>query len=169
VTVRMKVCGGLGNQLFQYAAGLAFARRHQARLIIDASFYCTKSHRSFQLNQLELDYELSHGDETSVRELSSTPTGEPTGRATQLHAELRQYADICFSERSFCFDEGFLTLTPPVVLQGYYQSERYFADIRDELRAQIRLRGQPCARFHEALNVIERSRTPVAVHVRRET
>jgi Glycosyl transferase family 11 len=167
VTVRMKVCGGLGNQLFQYAAGLALARRHQARLIIDASFYCTKSHRSFQLNQLELDYELSHGEETSVRELSSTPTGELAGGSTKFHAEPRQHTDICFSEHSFCFDEGFLTLTPPVVLQGYYQSERYFADIRDELRAQIRLRGQPCTRSYEALNVIESSRTPVAVHVRR--
>jgi Glycosyl transferase family 11 len=152
VTVRMKVCGGLGNQLFQYAAGLALARRHQARLIIDASFYRTKSHRSFQLNQFELDYELQ---------------GELAGGSTRFHAEPRPHTDICFSERSFCFDERFLTITPPVVLQGYYQSERYFADIRDELRAQIRLRGQPCTRSYEALNVIESSRTPVAVHVRR--
>jgi hypothetical protein len=94
-------------------------------------------------------------------------TREPRGRATQLDAEPRQYADICFSERSFCFDERFLTLTPPVVLQGYYQSARYFHDIDDELRAQIRLRGHPCARFYEALDVIESSRAPVAVHVRR--
>jgi hypothetical protein len=101
VTVRMRVCGGLGNRLLQYAAGLALARRHQARLIIDASFYCTKSHRSFQLNQLELDYELSHGDEKSVRELSSTPTGELVSGGTQFHAEPRQYIDICFSECTF--------------------------------------------------------------------
>jgi hypothetical protein len=167
VTVRMKVCGGLGNQLFQYAAGLALARRHQTRLIIDASFYRTKSHRSFQLNQLELDYELSHGDDTLVRELPSTPTGELVDTGSQFHVEPRQHTDICFSERSFCFDETFLTITPPVVLQGYYQSERYFADIRDELGAQIKLRRQPCAKFYEALNVIESSRAPVAVHVRR--
>jgi hypothetical protein len=166
VTVRMKVCGGLGNQLFQYATGLALARRHQVRLIIDASFYRTKSHRSFQLNQLELDYELSQGDEKAVRELSSTPTGE-LGDSTQPHGEQRRHTDICFSERSFCFDERLLALVPPVVLQGYYQSVRYFHEIGDELRTQIRLRGQPCARFYEALNVIESSRTPVAVHVRR--
>jgi Glycosyl transferase family 11 len=121
----------------------------------------------FQLNQLELDYKLSHGDEKSVLELSSTPAGELVGGGTQFHAEPRQYTDICFSERSFCFDERFLTITPPVVLQGYYQSERYFADIDGELRTKIRLRGQPCARFYEALNVIESSGTPVAVHVRR--
>jgi hypothetical protein len=64
-------------------------------------------------------------------------------------------------------DDRFLTLTPPTVLEGYYQSERYFHDIGDELRAQISLRGQPCSGFREALNVIESSRTPVAVHVRR--
>jgi Glycosyl transferase family 11 len=163
----MKVCGGLGNQLFQYAAGLALARRHQARLIIDRSFYCTKSHRSFQLNQLELDFELSLGYEEFGRELSSTLSGKPIGRGTQFRAEPRQHTDVCFSEASFCFDDRFLTLTPPVVLQGYYQSARYFHDIDDELRATIRLRGQPCSRFREALNVIESSRTPVAVHVRR--
>jgi len=124
VTVRMKVCGGLGNQLFQYAAGLALARRHQTRLIIEASFYRTKSHRSFQLNQLELDYELSQGDETSAWEPSSTPTGALVGGGIKSHAEPIQHTDICFSERSFCFDERFLTITPPVVLQGYYQSVR---------------------------------------------
>jgi hypothetical protein len=166
VTVRMKICGGLGNQLFQYAAGLALARRHQARLIIDASFHRTKSHRSFQLNQLELDYELQ-GDEKPVQALSSTPTGELVDGDTKCHAEPSQDTDICFSERSFCFDERFLTLTPPVVIQGYYQSVRYFHDVDDELRAQIRLKEKPCARFYEALNVIERSRAPVAIHVRR--
>jgi Glycosyl transferase family 11 len=132
VTVRMKVCGELGNQLFQYAAGLALAKR-----------------------------------QTSVRELSSTPTDELTSGGTLFHAEPRQRTVICFSERSFSFDEGFLTLTPPVVLQGYYQSVRYFHDSDGELRAQIKLRAQPCARFFEAQNVIESSRTPVAVHVRR--
>jgi hypothetical protein len=162
----MKVCGGLGNQLFQYAAGLALARRHQARLIIDASFYRTKSHRSFQLNQLELDYELQ-GDEKSVQAYSSTPTGEFVGGGTNCNDEPRQHTDICFSERSFCFDERFITITPPAVLQGYYQSERYFADLRNELRTQIRLRAQPCARFYEALNAIESSKAPVAMHVRR--
>jgi Glycosyl transferase family 11 len=167
VTVRMKVCGGLGNQLFQYAAGLALARRHQARLIIDTSFYRTKSHRFFRLNQLELDFDLWLGDETSGRELSSILSGKPTGRGTQFCAEPGRHTDTCFSERSFCFDDRFLTLAPPVVLEGYYQSMRYFHDIDGELRAQINLRGQPCSRFHEALNVIGSSRTPVAVHVRR--
>jgi hypothetical protein len=162
----MKVCGGLGNQLFQYAAGLALARRHQARLIIDASFYRTKSHRSFQLNQLELNYDLQ-GDDKWVQGLSSTPTGELVGSDAKCPAEPRQDTEIWFSERSFCFDERFLALTPPVVLHGYYQSVRYFHDIDDELRMQIRLRAQPCARFYEALNAIESSKTPVAVHVRR--
>jgi Glycosyl transferase family 11 len=167
VTVRMKVCGGLGNQLFQYAAGLALARRHRAGLIIDTSYYCTKSHRSFQLNQLVLDFELSPGDEMRGRELFSTRSGQSIFRGTQFRARSKQRADISFSERSFYFDERFFTLTPPVVLQGYYQSARYFDGIDDELRAQISLRRQPCSRFHETLNVIESSRTPVAVHVRR--
>jgi hypothetical protein len=125
VTVRMKVCGGLGNQLFQYAAGLALARRHGARLIIDTSFYRTKSHRLFQLNQLALHFELWPGDETSGRALSSARPAKPIGRATRFRAEPSQHTDLCFSEGSFCFDERFLTLTPPVVLEGYYQSARY--------------------------------------------
>jgi Glycosyl transferase family 11 len=101
------------------------------------------------------------------RELSSTLSGKLINRAIQFRAEPRQHSDICFSERSFCFDDRFLTLTPPVVLEGYYQSPRYFHDVDAELRATVRLRGQPCPRFNEALNVIESSRTPVAVHVRR--
>ena len=157
MTVRMKVCGGLGNQLFQYAVGLALARRHQARLIIDTSFYRTKSHRAFQLDQLELDFELWLGYEDLKRELSSTRPRKPIDCSTKFPAQPRQHTEIFFSERSFCFDDRFLTLAPPVVLEGYYQSVRYFHDIDDELRAQISLRGQPCSRFQEALNAIKSS------------
>lgn len=37
VTIRIK--GGLGNQLFQYAAGYALAKRMNQKLKLDSSFF----------------------------------------------------------------------------------------------------------------------------------
>lgn len=34
-TIRVKIIGGLGNQMFQYAAAFAYSRIHNKELVID--------------------------------------------------------------------------------------------------------------------------------------
>ena len=57
--VIVKLIGGLGNQLFQYAIGLRLARLHQTTLKLDVnSFEQYKLHRyslaSFQISEILL-------------------------------------------------------------------------------------------------------------------
>ena len=55
------VCGGLGNQMFQYAAGRALALRHKTELQLDLSAYGSRQHfetaRPFELHKLAIHVE----------------------------------------------------------------------------------------------------------------
>ena len=54
--VIMRIKGGLGNQLFQYAAGYSLAKRLGQELLIDSSFYPTQALRGYKLPFLAIDY-----------------------------------------------------------------------------------------------------------------
>ena len=55
VIVRAK--GGLGNQLFQYAAGYSYAMRRNEKLYIDTSFYPRQTLRGYKLDKFNTLYE----------------------------------------------------------------------------------------------------------------
>ena len=60
--VIMRVTGGLGNQLFQYAMGRALALRHDVPLLLDLSHYTTPgphTARSFELDKLNTCYAVA--------------------------------------------------------------------------------------------------------------
>ena len=54
VTIRIK--GGLGNQLFQYAAGYALAKRMNQKLKLDSSFFPQQTLRGFKLGYLNVTF-----------------------------------------------------------------------------------------------------------------
>ncbi|MCL1955863.1 MAG: alpha-1,2-fucosyltransferase [Fibromonadales bacterium] len=53
--ITIKLMGGLGNQMFQYAYGFALAKRKKTKLLLDISFFSEKNFdtpRTFELDQL---------------------------------------------------------------------------------------------------------------------
>jgi hypothetical protein len=97
--------GGMGNQMFQLACGLAQARRLDSTLRLDITLLGGK--RKYILDQWTLP-----GDVTTV-----------TGTALTVHENGMGYnRDI--NERVKDGD----------CLYGYWQSEKYFRDIRDDIR-----------------------------------
>jgi hypothetical protein len=124
--VAVQLLGGLGNQMFQAAAGIALARRHGARLIFDISRFRAKGLRGFALEPFGLDAEIR--------------TGRP-GLASRARAVFglrpRHQPDWWrgrfYQEPGFAHDPAFEALHPPVMIAGYFQSPRYFSSIGDEI------------------------------------
>src|SRR5690349_8293375 len=57
--VAARLCGGLGNQLFQFAAGRSLAQRCGARLVLDATpFTLPQERRKFALSPYPIDAEV---------------------------------------------------------------------------------------------------------------
>ena len=59
-----KIKGGLGNQLFQYAAGRAVALHHKVPLKLDTTIFETyKLHNGYRLDQFAIQAEIAADNE----------------------------------------------------------------------------------------------------------
>lgn len=107
--IYVKITGGLGNQLFGLAAGLEQANRIGCELVLLTGNYRFDGQRNFKLDQLQLPSHVSFAkDLPRSRFLSKRRT---------------------FKEASFSYDPGVTSLRPGMVMEGYFQSPKYFPNI----------------------------------------
>ena len=162
-TVITWVLGGLGNQLFQYAAGAALARRIGGTLLIDRSDFRRYPLRSYALDAFAIDTPAWSGDCPMHGVAGRLRRGRQwlanRGCAPQTGLRLlteRGYAWQDIPERGW--NQGYLF--------GFWQSPRYFAPIEDELRRLF----DPTRFLHPGIaEAYQQTGRPeaVAVHVRR--
>ena len=157
-----RLSGGLGNQLFQYAAGRQLADFHQTELVLDTYWYT----HTPKLDTPRI-YELGHYPvraraATAIESLWCRLHG---GRITRRMPFLpRRWKH--FSEKGFEFDTAFLGLPDDIYVDGYWQSYLYFegaaASIRSELTPVVPMGEKDCA-----IANLMRSTHSVSIHVRR--
>src|SRR5882724_9632162 len=124
ITVRL--IGGLGNQMFQYAAGLGLARRLGTDILIDATAFEAYGLWPYQLGVLNVPQLMA-------------PTRLRAGRLARLVRRLRGRRREYFNSR-FEFDPAFDQLADNVALNGGFQSWRYSVNVEGELRKQFGLK-----------------------------
>lgn len=124
----VKLQGGLGNQMFQYAAGRALSIRKNTILKFDLTHLLD---RSPSLNIVFRDYDLdifpeikvpiATGDQISALKTPFT-ANRIINRAIRKTVGIKSY----YKEKSFRFDDRFTRLPTDVYLDGFWQSEKYF-------------------------------------------
>jgi hypothetical protein len=153
--------GGLGNQLFQYAAARRLALQHGCPLVIDLHWF--KHPRAGETpRQLELNhYPVILRDATLREQMLWTPMRSHWARFLQPLLPLH-----VVREDGFGVNSAVLTAPPNSYLVGFWQSEMYFVDIRDQLLMELSPIAPPGPKD---LQVIERIQQgdAVSVHVRR--
>src|SRR5262245_40458441 len=136
--VVIRLAGGLGNQLFQYAAGLALAEARRARLLLDLSLYRNDKLRTYNLDAFALEPKFVPKPWSAMMGAFDRKF---VGRAikTMMPAVGWHYVfDGCQGYDSSDFPAG-----ANLVLQGYWQSENYFAGVADRVRTAFRFRDPP--------------------------
>ncbi len=160
VIVQLK--GGLGNQLFQYAAALSLAVHHNTTVKVDVGHLgadeAIKTFRNY-----ELQYLLEPPEIATVEELKKV-AGSPL--VQKLQKLLPSYKRKVFNEKHFKFDRHFFAAQPNVYLKGYRQSELYFSSIEDQIRHQFRLQPLLTQKVADWAKQLSQSNS-VSVHVRR--
>jgi hypothetical protein len=156
--VSVRIAGGLGNQMFQYAAARALALRHGVPLELDLGFYDAGRHRAYELGAFPL----------GPHSVLQPPTGAwPRARAA-LARRWRRWTGpgvAEYREPHVQVDPRFASLQPPVRLVGYFQSARYFDDCEATIRQEL---APPPAADALSREIAQRlGANSVALHVRR--
>ncbi|MGZ0656218.1 alpha-1,2-fucosyltransferase [Coraliomargarita sp. W4R72] len=161
---RVLLCGGLGNQLFQYAFGRALTERYSGSLEIDIR---TGFARDFQYKR---NYELDvFSLASAVRIVTPSKLGAECERVKLALARRRLLLESRYLiEGALDGAEDFRSLPArhKYTLFGYWQSQRYFSDIEAQLREELRFKRE-LSTDNQEIAAQMRSEASVALHVRR--
>lgn len=154
ITVRIK--GGMGNQMFQYAAGKVLALRHNTSLALDLSSISKAGDvpRVFDMNYFQVQYEQGHPP-------------PPRGFFRKVIDRVGPMAlRKVYKEPHFHFDPNFFKIGPDMYIDGYWQSEKYFKHIEPLLREEFTIRDEFIQQVKDRAAIM-RSENSVCIHVRR--
>lgn len=164
VIIRIK--GGLGNQLFQYASAYSLAKRLNTELRLDTSFYPRQTLRGFKLDKLKVDCQDIYVPKTLVEILKSRYINKGLRKANVKIIPIGNNAIYLLETRSDIVEEFFTIDKDKIYVDGYYQSEEYFAKYREALLRQFVPSYKPEEEYSDVLEEI-RGSLSVGVHVRR--
>lgn len=156
-----RLIGGLGNQLFQYALGRRLAYRHGVPLKLDITGFETYTLHKYSLHNFALEAAIASAQD--LEPYRSTPVRRILRRLNRFIPVQRRWWVV---EPHIRFAREILDAGPNVYLNGYWQSEKYFADIAPLLRNEIRVTVPLEGRDAEVAHSINHGPS-AAVHVRR--
>ena len=158
-SVVVRLVGGLGNQLFQYAAGRYLADKKGVGLILDER-YVARKHCVSGLLIGEFSVRMDYLPESLAVKFSEVKL--------KLSRAIRRRVRPTFSayhETQFTYDPHLIDQKVGVMLVGFWQSEKYFLG-HDVLRKDLVLKSPLSV---PALDLVDRmgQSNSVAIHVRR--
>lgn len=154
----VKLTGGMGNQMFQYAFGKYLAERYSTGLKLDISYYKDFELRKFALNSFALEKVFISKEECD-------DYFNPSSLLGRIRKKLGQHRVVI--EKQFGFSQAAVNeCTANTLISGYWQSEKYFAGISDQIRENFSFThiADPVSR--KLMNQIE-TKNSVSIHVRR--
>ena len=154
-TIKLK--GGLGNQLFQYAFGRLIALRRGEELKLDKDILGQRgdTYRSYGLDNFNIKAQIaSREDVLKIK----YPLGIASKAWRFFKAKFLRIFHIGFEAR--------MLKTKLQYLDGYFQSYKYLEPIRRELLEELTLKEDITLKFSDLLIKLQ-SPNSVAIHIRR--
>lgn len=147
-----KLLGGLGNQMFQYAAGRRLSYVHNTPLQLDISDLKRLKTRKYELDCFNIKGEIIER--------------QNNGLFGKIIKRLANRENVYY-EKHFKFDQEVLALPDNITLVGYFQSEKYFSDTEGIIRKELTFKNPPSDEILAVLKEIKSSQS-VGIHFRRK-
>lgn len=161
-----RIYGGLGNQMFQYAAGYSLARKLTVSHFIDLRYFSQDSTRKYELGNFILNPKTVP---KLLVLLSDWP--EITKMRLLFPKNKRGFFEKLrfiptYKEMEFGYEPDFFKLPKNISLEGYFQSYQYFIG-DNEIRNLFKFDKEKISKKTQQIANKIRATESVSVHVRR--
>lgn len=163
----VKLKGGLGNQLFEYAMARCLALKKNVPMKMDvvSGFRGDPYGRTYSLGHFNVIESFASPEEVArfTRPSSVGLLGRAIDKLKPYYTRRRVVEQ---PHRQYTYDPNILRTARDVYLDGYWQNEGYFADIVDLIRKEFTLRSEPDLVSQSVAQQIVETES-VSLHVRR--
>ena len=144
----VKLNGGLGNQMFQYAVGRSLAKRLNVELKLDLNnMRMLDSEKMENINKVHFYYRLhffnikeNYVNQDDVARVIKASSNFSL-KIKNILMKFRKGTHIKYiQEKHFEFDPDILNENDDIYLDGFWQSEKYFQNITDIIRKEFTLK-----------------------------
>ena len=150
----IKLKGGLGNQMFQYAFYLAMKRKHPL-----TCYLFDNGESRFCHNGIALD---------DAFEIETAKKGKWCRRVNRHLPAIVRNACRVEQENALQYDAKYLDSNrPTAVFDGYWQSEKYFSPVAEVVRRAFRFREEKISDKNKEMAEAFHGLETVSVHIRR--
>lgn len=163
----VKIMGGLGNQLFQYATARNISINKQVPLKVDTTFYDDVRYKGiFRLSHYNTVIEEAKEEE--IKSLTADTSASLYARICRrfnIQGKFYKKAHILENSNTL-IDKRIIGCDGNAYIEGWYQNEAYFRVIRDVLIKEFTLKNNSNTEFLDTLYKISNCES-VSVHFRR--
>jgi len=159
----MRLKGGLGNQMFQYALGRRLAIDRNTDLMLDTASYHYDRLRVYRLDVFKIKASAS----------DRLPFVATDSRFKYINHILQKVKSLfgkpyqIIKERGFPFDPAILECSDQAYLDGFWQSEQYFNSVAPIIREDLTLKTPIVGELKAIAEQIQATLNSVSLHVRR--
>ncbi len=164
--IKVKLMGGLGNQMFQFSFGYAMAQKYDTSFLIDESELIKLPTATFKGVKREFDLEIFE-----IQNASYCYEGVICDKSNFFYRNFNKLLPIhlrrYYVERFFHFDNKLENINfNNITFEGYWQSYRYFEKYEAEIKNIFKHKYNVIPQSESLLNEIISS-TSVCINVRR--
>ncbi len=154
-----KINGGLGNQMFQYAIAKAIAVKNNDTFKLDINAYETyELHNGYRLNVFNITEDIALKKDIEDFKGKSSLINKILNKLNFNQNIYREKERTIFDKEVFYKND--------IYLDGYWQNEKYFIDIRNDILKDFTFKKQNTKVVDSYLENINSSNS-VSIHVRR--
>lgn len=157
--VVVKLNGGLGNQMFQWALARMIKELTGMEAYLDMSYFKKRYARPYQLDVFKVEPKIVE-DAWTIFKLDIIWTFRAF-----LHWE-KTFEYLLFSEKQFNFDSGIQKIRPNTYILGFFQSEKYFKSVEKYIREDFEFADLPDEANLKMIRKIN-STPSISLHIRR--
>ena len=161
--IAIRLIGGLGNQMFQYAAGRRAAYVNGVPLKLDIGGYKNQTGITPRKYMLSIyNVQESFATEREINKLKKNNIIQRILKKIYPVSTKKSY----IREKDHNFDLDILKINDNSYLEGYWGSEKYFKDIEEIIRNEFTFKNKPDPTNQKMISRINNCNS-VSIHVRR--